>query len=86
MYNIELSPAAAKFLERLARANRKIYERIARTIDSLKNNPFGGKKLLGELSRMRSLRVGEYRILYLIVEKITLIQVIKVAHRKEVYR
>lgn len=86
MYSLEISPNALKSLERLEKSNKKISQRIVRTIDSLKTNPFIGKKLLGELANFRSLRVGEYRILYLIIEKRVLIQVVKVAHRREVYR
>jgi mRNA interferase RelE/StbE len=86
MYNIEISPIALKFLERLEKSNKNISQRIVRAIDSLKTNPFIGKKLLGELASFRSLRVGEYRILYLIIAKRVLIQVVKIAHRREVYR
>jgi mRNA interferase RelE/StbE len=86
MYNIEISPVALKFLERLEKNKRNISQRIVRAIDGLKSRPFIGKKLLGELSSYRALRVGEYRILYLIIEERVLIQVVKIAHRKEVYR
>lgn len=86
MYNIEISPIALKFLERLDKNNKKISQRIIRAIDGLKTKPFIGKKLLGELASFRSLRVGEYRILYIIIEKRVLVQVVKIAHRREVYR
>jgi len=86
MYNIEISPVALKFLERLGKSNKNISQRIIRTVDSLQANPFIGKKLLGGLSGFRSLRVGEYRILYSMFEKRLLIQVIKIAHRREVYK
>lgn len=86
MYNIEISPAVEKFLERLEKTNKNISQRLIRAIDSLKANPSIGKKLLGELADFRSLRVGEYRILYVILEKKVLIQVVKIAHRREVYR
>lgn len=86
MYNIEISPVALKFLGRLEKRNKNISQRIVRAIDSLKTNPFVGKKLLGELATFRSLRVGEYRILYIIIEKSVLIQVVKIAHRREIYR
>ena len=85
-YNIEVSPGVLKFIERLEKGNKNISQRIIRAIDSLKSDPFIGKKLLGELSDFRSLRVGEYRILYIIIEKRVLVQVVKIAHRKEVYR
>jgi len=86
MYNIEISPIASKFLERFEKSNKNISQRIVRAIDSLKINPFIGKKLIGELVNFRSLRVGEYRIIYIIIEKRVLIQVVKIAHRREVYR
>lgn len=86
MYNIVISPVALKSLERLEKRNKNISERLVRAIDSLKTSPFTGKKLLGELADFRSLRVGEYRILYIIIEKRVLIQVVKIAHRREVYR
>jgi len=86
MYNIEISPDAGKFLSRLEKSNRNICQRLIRAIDTLKTNPFIGKKLLGELESFRSLRVGEFRVLYLIIEKRVLVQVVKIAHRREVYR
>lgn len=86
MYNIEISAIALKFLERLEKGNKNISQRIIRAIENLTTNPFMGKKLVGDLSNFRSLRVSEYRIIYLIIEKRVLIQVVKIAHRKEVYR
>lgn len=86
MYNIEISPGASKFLKHLQKTNKNIAERLVRSIDSLKNNPFIGKKLMGELAMFRSSRVGEYRVIYLIIEKRVLIQVVKIAHRREIYR
>lgn len=86
MYNIEISPAAFKFLQKLTKNRRNIAQRIVQAIDNLKINPFNGKKLLGKLADFRSLRTGEYRIIYLVIEKRLLIQVIKIAHHKEVYR
>ncbi|MBI4335052.1 MAG: type II toxin-antitoxin system RelE/ParE family toxin [Candidatus Omnitrophica bacterium] len=86
MYNIELSPAALKFLEKLKKDHKQIADRLVRAIDSLKIEPFRGKKLLGDLANFRSLRVGEYRVIYLTIKKRVLIQVVKIAHRREVYR
>lgn len=86
LYNIEVSPSVLKFLERLEKGNKNISQRIVRAIESLRTDPFIGKKLLGELSDFRTLRVSEYRILYIIIEKRILIQVVKIAHRKEIYR
>ena len=86
MYNIELSPTALKFLEKLSKDHKQIADRVVRAIDSLRIEPFRGKKLLGDLAGFRSLRVGEYRIIYLIIKKRVLVQIVKIAHRREVYR
>jgi len=86
MYNIEVSPSAFKFLERLKKSQKNIADRIILSIDSLKGEPYKGKKLLGGLSNFRSLRVGEYRIIYTIIEKRILIQIVRIAHRREIYR
>lgn len=86
LYRIQISPTASKFLERLNKSQRNIAERIIRSIDSLAEDPFKGKKLIGELSDFRSLRVSEYRIIYIIIQNEILIQIVKIAHRREVYR
>ena len=86
MYSIEIAPVALKSLERLKKGKINIAERIVRAIDNLKINPLLGKRLCGELSGFRSLRVGEYRLIYVIIEKHVLIQIIRIAHRREVYR
>ena len=47
--------------------------------------PFGCEKLSGHLDRHR-VREGSYRIVYSIDDKNLLIDVVKVGHRKDVYR
>jgi len=86
MYRIEIAPAALKFLERLNKSQKNIAERIIRSIDTLAEDPFKGKKLIGELGDFRSLRVAEFRVIYIIIQSKILIQVVKIAHRREVYR
>ena len=52
----------------------------------LVKNPYLGKKLVGDLSPYNRYRVGDYRVLYEIIESKVLIVVIKVKHRKNVYK
>ncbi|HIC44408.1 MAG TPA: type II toxin-antitoxin system RelE/ParE family toxin [Sulfurimonas sp.] len=54
--------------------------------EKLVEDPYVGKKLVGDLSAFYRLRVGEYRVIYEIVEDEILITVIKIKHRKEAYR
>ena len=86
MYKIEVSDPASKFLEKLRTRQKNICDRIENVIDSLQTDPLKGKKLIGELSHMRALRVGDYRILYTVIASQILIQIIKIGHRREIYR
>jgi len=47
--------------------------------------PAGCKKLAGNADYYR-IRVGDYRVLYEIRDRVLLVLVIKVGHRREVYR
>jgi mRNA interferase RelE/StbE len=65
---------------------KKILQRILALIEALGDDPrpVGGEKLTGhELFRMRQ---GNYRILYSIQDNELTIWIVKVGHRKEVYR
>jgi len=84
MYRIQLLPGAARALERTPIATRR---RLAHAIDELASNPrpHGSQKLRGADDIWR-LRVGDYRILYQVQDDLLLILVIKIGHRREVYR
>jgi len=81
-YTVYLKRSAEKELDRLP---AKVYNRIIKRIISLGNNPRppGVKKLLGQ--KAYRIRVGDYRILYVIDEKERKVEIVSVAHRKEVY-
>jgi mRNA interferase RelE/StbE len=84
-YQIKILPTARKELASLPKAIRA---RIARKIDSLQTNPSpqGVKLLKGKGREAYRLRVGDYRILYQVKKDILTILVIKIGHRREVYR
>ena len=65
----------------------EVRQDIALTIQSLANEPrpIGVKKLSGEKDIYR-VRVGNYRVLYRIVNKVLVVVVVSVGHRREVYR
>ena len=52
---------------------------------TLTTHPKSGKKLVGNLSPYWRLRVGNYRVIYKIVENTVTVVVLKIKHRKEVY-
>lgn len=86
MYEIEIAPKVLKFLAHLQENNPAIAGRLFNAIDELKQFPHKGKKLMGDLKDFRSLRVSQYRILYVVYEKRVLIQIVKIALRRDVYR
>jgi mRNA interferase RelE/StbE len=83
-YKIEWKQSAKKELKKL---DRQIIPRILQTVESLADNPYssGSKKLIGSNSSYR-LRVGYYRIVYNIQSSRLTIEIIKVGHRRDIYR
>jgi len=82
-YAIDFLPRARR---ELAKLDKSIGERIATAIDALADNPrpHGCKKLTGDVAWR--IRVGDWRILYEIHDDRLLVLVLRIAHRREVYR
>lgn len=82
LYKIEISETAAKQLDKLP---RKISDELIEVIRSLAQNPrpHGYKKLQGR--KGYRVRKGNYRVIYDIYDKILLIDIIAVGHRKNIY-
>jgi mRNA interferase RelE/StbE len=83
-YSIEFKGSAAKALRKIPRSDRR---KIRDKIDSLAEDlPDPTKtKMKGE-NPFHKVRVGDYRIVYEIHEGALIILVLKIGHRKEVYR
>jgi mRNA interferase RelE/StbE len=83
-YRIFLRPAAIRDLDAL---QGDVRERIEQAIDRLTEDPrpHSSKKLVGSENEWR-LRVGAYRVLYLIDDAARRILIARVAHRREAYR
>lgn len=83
-YRIEVTAQAEKALDKIPNPYRR---RIARAIDGLVRapRPAGCVKLAGQDSAYR-IRVGDYRIVYEIIDRVLTIYIVRVAHRKDVYR
>lgn len=84
MYRLLYVKSAEKELEKLP---KNIRTAILKKIQSLKSNPQpnGSVKLRGTANLYR-IRHSDYRIIYSIESGELVILVIKVAHRKDVYR
>jgi mRNA interferase RelE/StbE len=83
-YHVNISPAAARDIRSLPRS---MQERVIRGITALAEmpRPRGCSKLAGEVDVYR-IRVGDYRVLFQIADSIVTVLVIRVRHRREVYR
>ena len=83
MYKILLSNIAKKALDKMPDS---VFQRIDKRIQSLKfePRPVGCIKLSGNESYR--IRVGDYRIIYTINDKIIEIYIFNIAHRKEIYK
>jgi len=82
-YSLEIKRSAAKELAQLPPKDRG---RIIARIQALAEDPrpVGAEKLSGQ-ERYR-VRQGDYRILYEIEDQILRIMVVKIGHRRDVYR
>jgi mRNA interferase RelE/StbE len=72
-----------EFLKKLKRFDRQTQIRILRELKILENKPTAGKQLVGRLSELKSFRVGDYRIIYQVLEQKIVIRTI--GHRKKIY-
>jgi len=83
-YRIEIKGSAAKALKKIPKANRK---RIVEKIDSLAESPPNPDttKMKGN-NPFHKVRIGDYRIVYEIQEDVLVILVVKIGHRKDIYR
>ena len=82
-YIVELKQSARKELERLPNA---LIARIVAKLESLEENPrpAGCKKLKGGDDEYR-VRVGEYRIVYVIDDRKVIVTITRIRHRRDVY-
>ena len=84
-YRLLIKPSAAKEVESIG--NKRDRQRIVGRIQSLATEPRppGCDKLAGPAALFR-VRQGQYRVVYTVDDARHSIEVIKVGHRREVYR
>ena len=84
-YRVEFLPSAGTEIAAIPPEPRR---RIARKVDALGENPRprSSKPLKGGGEGLRRIRVGEYRVLYRVRDEVLLVLVVRVGHRRDVYR
>src|SRR5262249_40537590 len=83
-YRVEFAPAAARAFRKLP---QEIQASLKPLIDRLANEPRpqGSKKLKGTRDQWR-VRHGDCRVIYQVKEQQLLVLILKLGHRREVYR
>lgn len=83
-YSVEFRPAVLKSMKRLP---KKDLRRIKKKIDDLAENlPAQDTTKLKGNNPFHRVRTGNYRIVYQIFEDRLVILVVKVGHRKDIYK
>jgi len=82
-YSLKIKGSARKTLLKIDKNNRI---RLIQAIDNLIAQPYKGTQLKGDLTGLRRIRVGHYRIIYEIQKKKLVVLVVRIGHRKEIYR
>ncbi|KAA0990443.1 type II toxin-antitoxin system RelE family toxin [Dyadobacter aurulentus] len=82
-YQIIVSKSAQKEIRKLHKPD---LEKVLSAIQSLSENPrpFGYKKLVAS-KNINRIRIGDYRVLYLIEDTIRIVEISAVKHRREAY-
>ena len=82
-YPLQIKRSAAKALSKITKNDRI---RLMDAIERLRDEPNAGGVLKGEFAGLRRLRVGSYRIIYEVFDEQLVVLVIRIGHRKDVYR
>jgi mRNA interferase RelE/StbE len=82
-YSVQVKPSARKELEALP---DNVLARVLQKMEALRDSPrpAGCKKLKGYKDQWR-VRVGDWRVVYIIDDAARLISITRIAHRREVY-
>lgn len=82
-YTIIIRRNAQKQAKKIPKKDQK---RLNAAIVSLQTDPFQGKQLQNDLEGAWTIRVWPYRIVYIIEKRIVTVTVLRIGHRKDVYR
>jgi mRNA interferase RelE/StbE len=82
-YKIAVKKSAAKELEDIP---KKDLQKIVKKIQSLTNNPRPRRSQKLSHKEYYRIRQGDYRIVYSVQDKELAIYIVKIGHRREIYR
>ncbi|MGV8038928.1 MAG: type II toxin-antitoxin system RelE/ParE family toxin [Thermoanaerobaculaceae bacterium] len=73
-------------VKELSALPRDAQQRVITAVEGLRDEPLRGEQLAAEWKGLRRLRVGRYRAIYAFNGDELLVLVVRVGHRREVYR
>lgn len=71
--------------DNLARIEKRYRDQLYVALKGLEKSPLLGKKLWGQYSKYRSLRVSDYRIVYQVRASELVVLIIKIGNRQGIY-
>ncbi len=84
-YRLLVKPSAAKEIEAIG--TKRDRQRIVSRIQALGTEPRpAGCEKLAAVSALYRIRQGNYRVIYTVNDAQRIVEVVKVGHRREVYR
>jgi mRNA-degrading endonuclease RelE of RelBE toxin-antitoxin system len=81
-YTVVLSRQAEHYYKRL---EKKTKAQVRENLLLLEDDPYVGKRLHGDLKEHYSLRIGKLRIIYTVLERDKLVQIVAMGLRKTIY-
>ena len=85
-WEVKYSTYAKKQMDKLDNSARTLIENFILRLQSYSNPRSVGKALHGEYAGLWRYSVSKYRIICSIQDKVMTIEILKIGHRKEVYK
>lgn len=82
-YSVEIKKSAVKEIKNLP---PEVLKKVLAKIDALSQDPRPHDSIKLSAQEKYRVRLGDYRILYEIMDKAVVVFVVKVGHRKDIYR
>lgn len=84
MLEVEFSKISEKFLEK---CNNVLYERIIKKIKELAKNPFpaDSKRVINRKEKVFRVRVGDYRMIYMVINEKNILFISEIGKRDKIY-
>ena len=86
LWEVKYSSYAQKQLDKLDHSVRRLIENFIERLSSYPNPRSVGKALHGNFAGLWRYSVSDYRLICSLHDKVMIIEVIKIGHRREVYK